>query len=63
MAGSKVVFSIEGAAAQEKIGNTGFFEGSYTAILNLIRSKGLTKENILNIGHNGTNYFIFYWKP
>lgn len=63
MAGTaKVVFSIEGAAAEEKIGKYGFFEGSYSAILAFLSQKGLSPENILKLDHNGTNYYIFYWK-
>ncbi len=60
---ARVVFSIQGAAAEEKIGKFGFFEGSYTAILNFMAAKGLVPENIIGkIGHNGTNYYLFYWK-
>ena len=63
MAKAKIVFAIAGASAEEKIGNFGFFEGTYSAILNFISQRGLQKENIIgNIGHNGTNYYIFYWK-
>ena len=64
MAGrARVVFSVEGAAAEEKINRFGFFEGTYTAILQFISNKALSAENIIgNIGHNGTNYYIFYWK-
>ena len=65
MAGAKarVVFSISGTAAEEKIGKFGFFEGSYAAILQFISGKGLVPENIIgNIGHNGTNYYLYYWK-
>ncbi|KKK72486.1 hypothetical protein LCGC14_2903390 [marine sediment metagenome] len=60
---ARAVFSIQGAAAQEKIGKFGFFEGSYTAILQFIQQKGLEAANIVgDISHNGTNYYIFYWK-
>ena len=64
MAGAKarVVFSIEGAAAEQKIGRFGFFEGSYTAILQFISNKGISHQNIITIDHNGTNYYIYYWK-
>ena len=60
---ARVVFSVEGAAAEQKIGRYGFFEGSYTAILQFMTNKGLSPENIIgDIGHNGTNYYLFYWK-
>ncbi len=59
---SRIVLSIQGAAAQEKIGRYGFFEGSYTAILQFIGQNGLDTANIITINHNGTNYYIFYWK-
>ncbi len=59
---ARVVFSVEGAAAEEKINRFGFFEGSYTAILNFVNVKALSAENIITIDHNGTNYYIFYWK-
>ena len=63
MARARAVFSIKGAAAEEKINRFGFFEGSHTAILQFISNKGLSPENIVgNIGHNGTNYYLFYWK-
>ena len=64
MGGSKAraVFSVQGAAAEKKIGRFGFFEGTYAAILNFISSKGLSPENIITINHNGTNYYIYYWK-
>ena len=60
------VFSIEGQAAEEKIGNFGFYEGTYAAVLQFIQSKGLGRENIIgSIGYNSTstNYYLFYWKP
>lgn len=59
---AKIVFAIAGASAEEKIGNFGFFEGTYSAILNFIAQRGMQKENIIVINHNGTNYYIFYWK-
>lgn len=62
MAKARIVFAIKGASAEEKIGNFGFFEGSYSAILQFIQQKGLSRENIITIDHNGTNYYIFYWK-
>ncbi len=64
MAGAKarIVFSVAGAAAEVKINRFGFFEGSHTAILNFINAKGLSPENIITINHNGTNYYMFYWK-
>ncbi len=60
---ARIVFSVAGAAAEAKEGNFGFFEGSYGAILAFIIAKGLTRENIITINHNGTNYYMFYWKP
>jgi len=61
---AKIVFSVAGAAAEAKEGNFGFFEGSYGGILAFILAKGLSRENIVgSIGHNGTNYYMFYWKP
>ena len=62
MVGARAVFAIQGQAAEEKIGRAGFFEGSYSAILQFIANKALEAENVLSIGHNGTNYFIFYRK-
>ena len=62
MAKAKIVFSIEGASAEEKVGRFGFFEGTFTAILAFINQKGLQQENIVTIDHNGTNYYIYYWK-
>ena len=62
MAKARVVFSVEGAAAEEKINRFGFFEGTYTAILQFISNKGLSPENIITINHNGTNYYLYYWK-
>ncbi len=59
---ARILFSVQGASAEVKIGRFGFLEGSYTAILQFISNKGLSPENILKIGHNGTNYFLFYWK-
>ena len=60
---ARVLFSVEGASAEQKIGKFGFLEGSYTAILQFMSNKGLVPENIIgNIGHNGTNYYIYYWK-
>ena len=60
----KVVFSVAGASAEEKIGKYGFFEGSYTAILQFMTSKGLVPESIITINqkNTGNNFFIFYWK-
>ena len=61
---ARVVFSIQGAAADVKQGAFGFFEGSYGGIIAKMVALGLSKENIIgNIGHNGTNYYMFYWKP
>lgn len=62
MVTAKVVFAIAGTAAEAKIGNFGFFEGSYSAILTFISQNALSKENIITIAHNGTNYYLFYWK-
>ncbi len=62
MAKARVVFSVEGASAEEKINRFGFFEGTYTAILQFISNKGLSPENIITINHNGTNYYLYYWK-
>lgn len=62
---AKATFSIEGQSAQAVIGRHGFFEGTYTAVLDFIRQKGITTENIIgSIGYNSTNqaYFLFYWK-
>ncbi len=59
---SRIVLSIKGAAAEEKIGRYGFFEGSYSAILQFMVNKGLDPQSVLKLGHNGTNYYIFYWK-
>ena len=62
---TRVVLAIEGQAAEDKIGRFGFFEGTYSAILQFIAQKGLSEENIVgSIGYNSTttNYYIFYWK-
>jgi len=62
---TKTTFAIAGQAAEEKIGKFGFFEGTYTAILEFINRKGLSRENIVgSVGYNSTttNYYIFYWK-
>jgi len=60
---AKIVFAIAGASAEEKIGNFGFFEGTFSAILTFIAQKGLQKENIIVIdAHSATDYYIFYWK-
>ena len=60
---AKVVFAIKGTAAEEKIGNFGFFEGSYAAILVFVQSKALAPVNLITLAHNGTNYYLYYWKP
>lgn len=59
---ARVIIAIQGAAAEEKIGKYGFFEGTYSAILQFMAQKGIVPENIISIDHNGTNYFLFYWK-
>ena len=61
---ARVVLSIAGAAAEEKLGRFGFFEGSYTAILQFIQRNGLVPENIVttNQKNSGDNFFLFYWK-
>lgn len=60
---TKVTFGIQGIAAEEKIGNYGFFSGTFTAVLQFIQKKGLRNENIVgSIGHDGTNFYLFYWK-
>ena len=59
---SKVRFAIPGASASHKEGNFGFFEGSYSAILLKLSSLGLQPKDY-TIGHNGTHYYLFYYKP
>ncbi len=62
MARARILFSVAGASAEVKIGRFGFLEGSYTAIIQFIANKGLSPENIITIAHNGTNYYLYYWK-
>lgn len=64
MPATKAVLSIAGQAAEDKIGKYGYFEGTYSAILNYMNQKGLSKQNVIEIGYNSTttNYYIFYWK-
>ncbi|MCK5283926.1 MAG: hypothetical protein KAK00_11100 [Nanoarchaeota archaeon] len=59
---SKARFVIPGASASQKEGDYGFLEGSYSSILLKLRSLGLP-THAYTIGHNGTNYYVFYFKP
>ena len=59
---TRATFAIAGQAAEEKIGKFGYFSGTFAAVLEFCRNKGLSKQNIISIDHDGTNYFVFYWK-
>ena len=59
---AKTSFSIGGEGASASSGKFHFYEGAYSAVLLHMTNKGLEKSNVLEIGHNGTNYYIFYWK-
>lgn len=57
-----VSFSFEGEGSFSESGKFKLYEGTSADCLAHMTQKGLAKENIINFDHNGTNYFVIYWK-